>query len=823
MGWQDDDNVQTHVYLSTAGDFVELGTRTEYPFQSGGPYGTPLGWNEINTSGANSDVNRSVQLGRFNISIVGGTTPASGKYYGAYRDWPIQSGHTYIMRIQARTIDGRDSVWRRFMFDFMNSVGTIMGNGTSHWRTTSDWEDITIYLIAPSGSANLRVYLQADWYESNVANNPNWGMQYQNFSLTDQVTAQTEPTWKEVTCDITGFRSRYGRDKVTNRYEIGTLGLTVQNDDGEWTYQEPHPFGLRPGRFIRTTMTFDPIKDGYLDPTIGTVTTDDPGPIPPQCMFIMKIKGPTASGSSNTIASQTSTASGQYGWILRRDTANGRFLWSAYVAGDSVLPTTRSIPAMPVDPNAQTIALAIDTVSVPGQTIFTPWYKLGNQWFDMPPTQFATVIPFDSNAVMQIGGQGDTATLNPFKGLIYDVELRTGINPRHAGTTIWKFDASDFPGSATVPWSDPRGRKWSKLGVLGINGDILPTEYPFYYGIIDSLSDAYSLEGHTVKNVQCVDISSLLANATVPTTYSQDTVQPSDVRVFVLLISSGWLLSKWKGDSGVFQQQTPRSNGRTVRDEIALGAESEGGFLWTNPKGEIEFHNRDWKPSRTTTVQAELLATPYCTPPLKVVDTIANASGAPIVELQSIQTDWLRSRIINVLQLANQNGSAFQYRDNASAKKYGAITYQRTDLLNDNAHPEYLDLRAADLMTGFNEAILRVNSVTFRPDASNYKWVGQLWLNDLVRVRYELQRPDGSYWGWAMVTHVQGIEHALSVNDWQVTLNLDGIEAFNYWSTSSTGEGWDISSWDSTLWDGGAIAKWSQGSNWSDPKSIWGQ
>jgi hypothetical protein len=604
MNWADD-GAKVHIYLSTDGDYVDIGTRTEYPFESGGPNGTPLGWQSFN-DGVVTDVSRSVQLNRFNIGIASGVTPVIGKYYGAYRDYTISDGRTYIMRVQARQTEGRDLSNRNFVFTIYNGGGTQVGQGQSLWPAQSDWEDITLYVIAPTLARTLRVYLEGG--ARDTTNAPNWGVQYQGFSVTDMDPTQPAPTWKEVTCDASGFRTRYGRDKVQNRYEIGSLQIAIQNDDGDWTYQNPHPFGLRPGRFIKATVT------------------------------------------------------------------------------------------------------------KPGGTV----------------------------------------------------------------------------------------------------------ELPMFYGIVDSLGDSYTIDGHSYKNVQCVDISSLLSNSTVPTTWSENTEQNTSTRIYVLLVSSGWIRTEYDYDGGLWMQQTPRSNGRTVRDEISLSAESEGGYLWTNRSGRIVYHNRDWKPTRTTTVQAELLATPYCQPPLPIVDAIPTIWSAPIVELQSIQTDWLRSRVINVLMLANQGGNAATYRDNVSTKKYGPITYQRTDFLNSNAHPEYIDQRAADFMTGFNEAILRVNQVTFRPDVNSYDWVTQLWMQDLVRVRYELQRPDGSMWGWAMVTHVQGIEHAFSVNDWQVTLNLDGIEAFNFWQTSVADEGWDIDSWDAAYWDGGGIAKWSSGDNWNDPNSFWG-
>jgi hypothetical protein len=219
-----------------------------------------------------------------------------------------------------------------------------------------------------------------------------------------------------------------------------------------------------------------------------------------------------------------------------------------------------------------------------------------------------------------------------------------------------------------------------------------------------------------------------------------------------------------------------------------------------------------------TIVQADPTIKPYRLVP---VDEVATLNGAAVQLLKAFEPDWSRDRVINDIQLANQGGSAFQTVDPVSQSEYGPRTYQRLDFLNDDSHPEYLVERTNDYLEGWTEAQLRVNAVTFTPDAGTYAWAMSLFMGDLVRVRY--QHPVNG-WGFALVTHIQGYVHALTPNGWTTTLNLDQPTSFAYWDKPPTGGlGWDIDLWDDGIWDNpvkGAVY-WSSGQRWSDAASKW--
>jgi hypothetical protein len=210
---------------------------------------------------------------------------------------------------------------------------------------------------------------------------------------------------------------------------------------------------------------------------------------------------------------------------------------------------------------------------------------------------------------------------------------------------------------------------------------------------------------------------------------------------------------------------------------------------------------------------------------LPVVDDIPTVNNAPIICTNALDTTWSRDRVINELSLANQGGSAITVIDADSQKKYGPRTYSRMDFLNDNSHPEYLTLRADDLMQGNTEASIRVNSISFNPsiNSDDWAWVLTAFMNDLVRVRYT-NRLEG--WGFAAVAHIQGIEHTIDTKKWAVRLALDDYESFVFYTFADIESGWDIGLWDEDIWDGAGNpntpAYWNAGYVWSNQNSKWG-
>ena len=341
------------------------------------------------------------------------------------------------------------------------------------------------------------------------------------------------------------------------------------------------------------------------------------------------------------------------------------------------------------------------------------------------------------------------------------------------------------------------------------------TELPMYYGIIDRFTDSYDIDGSALVQLDCIDTSSLLATMNVPTLMSRDDLVNSGNRFARLLDGVGWLVAYRFSGYTMFTQQAIVASGRSVRDECGLIADSEGGWFMCDRNGTLRLYGRRWPEINTKlyTVQAELLATP--TRDIPMIDDVPTIADVPIIELRQLGTDWSRDRIVNDVSISNQDGTAFRYQNFASQKKNGPFTYQRLDFVNDNAaEPTYADQRATDLMDGYSDPILRVNSVSFRPTPETFDWCAKAFLEELVRVRYEHPK---NGWGWASATHIQGYVHTFTPSEWEMSIALDHPESFAYYETAD-GSGWDVSYWDIDLWDefGIETGYWDSGQVWGD-------
>lgn len=256
MNWHDEE-IKVRFYTSLTGDFIKLGNVTEYPFTPGGTQGAPLGWSPYyENGGAYTDVSFTVGNGRFSIgNLVADINSQSGKRYGIYRDFPVNPAKSYLVSVQCRTTQSRTKTIRYVRF----------ANGANHsylklnqmW-SFADWENITINPAQYASSGTLRVNLMACPYVSDpkgMVTDANWGIQFQNVTITELETSYPEPTWHEITCDIKQVSVHYGRDKFTSRYNVATASVRVDNKDSYYTYGSGNLDNIRPGRFIKGMVT----------------------------------------------------------------------------------------------------------------------------------------------------------------------------------------------------------------------------------------------------------------------------------------------------------------------------------------------------------------------------------------------------------------------------------------------------------------------------------------------------------------------------------------------------------------------------------------
>ena len=195
----------------------------------------------------------------------------------------------------------------------------------------------------------------------------------------------------------------------------------------------------------------------FLTPRIGVVTTPDPGPLPTNCVFIMKLRGPNTGATTQIVVDQgfIGALGNDISWFLRRyvgaSAFNGDMQFSIYTDGTTTNFTTGILDASPVTNADEWLACAVVHGAGGGVTFTGTVYRStnnGSTWTQLSTGGTSTnVVAWDSARPVTIGGSSSTVD-SRLNGRIYSVELRTGLNPA-AGTTIWKFDAKDYRQAST--------------------------------------------------------------------------------------------------------------------------------------------------------------------------------------------------------------------------------------------------------------------------------------------------------------------------------------------------------------------------------------
>lgn len=819
MTWFDD-GTRVRVYVSTSGDFVSLGTRTDYPFAN--PIsGVPQGWTFWGENGGvASDVYMSVANGRWSIQNVSSSNANSGKHYNIVRDFPVNNDNRYLIEVQAQTMQGKSSPYRGVLWS-PNNVGGPYG---SLLPSLDQWETVKLPITNFASDTFIRVYLKANPYWSDPADyRTDWALQMQNFAVIQIPKVLPKPSWAEITCDVQSCVTRYGRAKFTERYDVATAQLQVRNDDGEFTY-DPYPdtAAFRPGRFIRVTVTPPgssteyPHYYGVIDSVEDDYTLDGHAVVNIDCVDTSSL---LANTNVPTVSSQGQTySSGSRIYALA--TVAQLDLNTVYV--DSGVFTQQAISA-----NGRTIRDEMGVCSdSEGGYLYTD--RLGNLYYRdrTAPSRISTWNTVQGellgecaqwiyhNKLSFIGGSGNYGT----------IPTSTAFDFTNNFDIIAKVTVNDIDGPQQTIVQ--RGLFWylrKQAGTRRLEGRLSATN-------VVCTADLPYGNGQTCWVRLRRYLTANLVFYTAPATASND-IPPEEA----------WTILGDVTPLGI--AMTPSTN------PITIGANDLGANGWNGDirrvflRGQTNATIVDVYPLATmdgyegqTSVPITIPTTPmaitqttghsvvtpdalYPSTELVKVDTIPTVAAAPIVNLHALGTNWSRDRVVNEIQLANEGGVAYRVLNADSQKRYGPRTYQRLDFVNVNNQPSYLETRANDYLTGYTDAILRVNSVSYRPTDDTYVFTMKLFLNDLVRVRYT-NRLNG--WGYSVVSHVQQIGQSISTSGWQVQLLLDHPEAFNAWDQAQEGVGWDDSEWDDGKWDGVLQAFWSREAKWSDGISTWG-
>jgi hypothetical protein len=162
-------------------------------------------------------------------------------------------------------------------------------------------------------------------------------------------------------------------------------------------------------------------RASYLTPTVGTVSTTDPGPLPNDVMFVFKVRGPT-SGTSLYLAGQWVSP---WSWQILRNVVSGALGYGVGTDGSAGSTTTRNVTHVVPTPTAdEWIALSVTANNGSGQEVLTSRRSIdgGATWSTVATAQGTARVSFDTTAPLRIGSSTGGTTGDAWTGRIYWVE-----------------------------------------------------------------------------------------------------------------------------------------------------------------------------------------------------------------------------------------------------------------------------------------------------------------------------------------------------------------------------------------------------------------
>ena len=208
-----------------------------------------------------------------------------------------------------------------------------------------------------------------------------------------------------------------------------------------------------------TNLIWQPLPP-HLVPTVGIVSTPDPGLIPTECVVVAKFYVTAWNDSINTDIVYHGNGGGSMAWRwafyggllyaqIYPDAWTGRPDWSANstdLTNAGVTPGHDIWMAVTFDLDNGAGAIAVRPYVSTNGTTYTPIAATTTQTPNVTNT-------FDTADPLRVGGN------DKLNGRIYWAELRSGLNPV-AGTIQWRFDAAEYPGTG-LSYVDPRGKTWT--------------------------------------------------------------------------------------------------------------------------------------------------------------------------------------------------------------------------------------------------------------------------------------------------------------------------------------------------------------------------
>lgn len=618
-------------------------------------------------------------------------------------------------------------------------------------------------------SATAAVWDVARWSTAGVENE--WGGQ--------------EPLWNDVTCDVVEVTTFAGRDNAIDPFEVGTATVVVRNLDGWADYKPPSDtdniLTLRPGRQIRVGVAVGPGtpaipgSPGYLTPTVGTVSTPDPGPLPDECCFLFHIVQPTwPTGGVQALAYQWGDPDSS--WLHYRDW-DGSPGWTKSLTGSGGSTEWQRGSLGQAD---EEFAVAVQHSTGTIQT----WARRSDMWTLISNRTGLVGTPFDASRAIVIGGSEFAGTR------IYSVELRTGLYPT-TGDVLWRFDADDYPGTGTS-YVDPRGRTWTLTNASAITPKVpaVPAAAAvpvwLWRGVIDATAPDYTPDEMPTVTIGCIDAKGDAGRAQMPKALGP--VYHGDlghVRFWRILNVVSW--PEWRRD---FTPDTVTLGatefGSSAASELDRTAESASSYIYGDTAGRIAYRKHDF------------MVWSNADPPDATIGNIDGDDVCPSGWEIRFNREDITTRVI-----AGRQHETPLIMDNPDGiAEFGVETWERTDLLPlDNFELSRIGSRV--LNSRSPATMPRIASVSLHASTGAGE-VAELLAGASpftpARYRCRHRAVDGRTVFDRMMLLV-GIEHSISpIDGWSARLVLDDASTWRnvdnpaHWSDAATK--WsDIARW----------------------------
>lgn len=313
-------------------------------------------------------------------------------------------------------------------------------------------------------------------------------------------------------------------------------------------------------------------------------------------------------------------------------------------------------------------------------------------------------------------------------------------------------------------------RPGRRIRVVAIPDVETGEKQPLFTGRLDASPVDFTDGGYGVEaTINMVDFMGDWAQFN-PLAGTATGVQSTDARVTAALDKYEWPADERDIQTGIATMATA-DLAQTTLEECQRAADAEGGAFFCDRRGFAVFKKRDWLTTDTRSVNIQ-----------GYIGYEEVPDGAHAAHVIAVETSWELARVVNDARFAREGGTLQTWDDAASINAFGIRTYGRTDFHN-ATDGEVLAL-AVQYVNALKDLRMRVDSVAIAavedPDNED---LNRLFWDVRLGDRLAIKVP--TPWGWELErdTHVFGMEHTITADDWTIRLLLDDAQTIEltYW------------------------------------------